>query len=80
MAKAELRIPCNSAEVAKVLWDAISADDAGSVEGIVEDDGLVIRAGPAPMASLRVTLDDLLACLQAASGTVKAGPEDEEVN
>ncbi len=51
---------------------AIRADDPGTVEGRVEGERLVILAGPVPMPSLRITLDDLLACIQAASGATAA--------
>lgn len=67
-ARAEVVLQCASSQEAQVLWDALSADDPGSVEGRVEGDRLVIHAGPSAMASLRTTLDDLLACAQAASG------------
>jgi len=66
--RAEVVLQCASPREAQVLWGALSADDPGSVEGRVEGDRLVILAGPSPMASLRTTLDDLLACAQAASG------------
>ena len=62
-----------------MLWAAVGTDDPGAVEGGVEGDRLLIQAGPAPMASLRITLDDLLACIQAASGAAQA-TEDEEVD
>lgn len=68
LARAELSLQCRSSEEARVLWEAIRADDPGTVEGRVEDDRLVIMAGPVSMPSLRITLDDLLACIQAASG------------
>ena len=60
--RAEVVLQCASPREAQVLWGALSADDPGSVEGRVEGDRLVILAGPSPMASLRTTLDDLLAC------------------
>jgi hypothetical protein len=69
MARATVRLTCRSQEEAGVLWDAVRADDPGSVLGAVEGNVLVITAGPDPMPSLRTTLDDVLACLQAASGT-----------
>jgi hypothetical protein len=79
MARATIQLRCRSAEEARVLWDAVRADDPGSVEGSVEGDLLVITAGPDPMPSLRVTLDDVLACLQAASGATDATTSIEEV-
>jgi hypothetical protein len=66
-ARAEVVLQCASPREAQVLWDALSADDPGSVEGRVEGDRLVILVGPSSMASMRTTLDDLLACAQAAS-------------
>ena len=80
-ARAELTLCCGSPEEAEVLWRSLSADDPGSVEGRVEGIRLVIRTGPAPIASVRVTLDDLLACAQAATGTVAIeGPDEGEVD
>ena len=74
-ARAEVVVQCTSSGEAQVLWDSLSADDPGSVEGLVEGDRLRLRVGPAAMASLRTTLDDLLACAQAASGAAAAqGP------
>jgi hypothetical protein len=72
MARATVRLKCRSNEEARILWEAVRADDPGSVDGKVEDDLLVVTAGPDPMPSLRVTLDDVLACLQAASGATGA--------
>ena len=80
MARATVRLRCRSPEEATILWDAVRADDPGSVEGRIDGDLLVITAGPDPMPSLRVTLDDLLACLQAASGASGATTEIEEVD
>jgi len=79
-AKATLQLRARDGEQARVLWDAVRADDPGSVEGSVEDGVLTITAGPDRIASLRVTLDDVLACLQAASGASTATdlPEDGE--
>jgi tRNA threonylcarbamoyladenosine modification (KEOPS) complex Pcc1 subunit len=67
-AQLELRFP--TPEEARVVWEAVSADDPGSVVGRVEDDRLVIETGPSTAASVRVTIDDLLACIQAATGGV----------
>ncbi len=72
LARAELSLQCGSSDEARVLWEAVRADDPGAVEGRVEDDRLVIIAGPVAMPSLRITLDDLLACIQAASGATAA--------
>jgi hypothetical protein len=80
MARATVQLSCRTPGEAQVLWDAVRADDPGSVEGQVEGSTLVIRAGPDPMPSLRVTLDDLLACLQAASGATEVTAELEEVD
>jgi hypothetical protein len=80
MARATVQLRCRSPEEARVLWDAVRADDPGSVDGRVDGDSLVIRAGPDPMPTLRVTLDDLLACLQAASGATDASTDVQEVD
>jgi len=79
MARATIQFRCRTPGEASVLWDAVRTDDPGSVEGRIEDDLLVITAGPSPMPSLRVTLDDVLACLQAASGAADATTTIEEV-
>ena len=80
MARATVQLRCRSPEEARVLWDAVRADDPGSVEGRIDGDLLLITAGPDPMPSLRITLDDLLACLQAASGATYATTEVGEVD
>ena len=80
LARATIQLRCHSPREARVLWDAVRADDPGSVEGRIEGDILVITAGPDPMPSLRVTLDDVMACLQAASGATDATIEIEEVD
>lgn len=80
MAQATIQLRCRSPGEARVLWEAVRADDPGSVAGRIEGDLLVITAGPDPMPSLRVTLDDVLACLQAASGATDATIEIEEVD
>ena len=77
MARAELTLQCGSSREARVLWEAIRADDPGTVTGQAEEARLVIKAGPAPIPSLRVTLDDLLACIQAASGATAATESGE---
>ena len=70
LARATIQLRCHSPREARVLWDAVRA----------EGDILVITAGPDPMPSLRVTLDDVMACLQAASGATDATIEIEEVD
>jgi len=80
MARATIRLRCRCHEQAQVLWDSVRADDPGTVDGRIEDDVLVITAGPDPMPSLRATLDDVLACLQAASGTTDVTTEIVEVD
>ena len=81
LARAELRLHCGSPREAHVLWEAVSVDDPGSIEGRVVGDDLVVRVGPLPAPSLRITMDDLLACIQAASGSTIAEElvRDEEV-
>jgi len=80
MAKATIQLRCRSPEEAHVLWDALRTDDPGFIEGRVEDNVLMISAGPDPMPSLHATLDDVLACLQAASGATNVTTEIEEVD
>jgi hypothetical protein len=43
----------------------------------VDGSRLFIMTGPAPIASVRTTLDDLLACAQAASGAAAVEVPDE---
>ena len=78
-ARVTVQLRCASPGEARVLWDAVRADDPGSVDGRVEGDTLFITAGPDLMPRLRVTLDDLLACLQAASGAAHTDPDVEGV-
>lgn len=80
MAKATIQLRCRSPEEARVLWDAVRTDDPGTVDGRIEDSALVITAGPDPMLSLRVTLDDVMACLQVASGATDVTTDIEEVD
>lgn len=83
-ARATLQLSCRDGEQARVLWEAVRADDPGSVGGSIDGDVLTITAGPDRIASLRVTVDDVLACLQAASGastvTDDAGDGEGEVD
>ena len=71
-ARAQLTVECGSQARARVLWEAVSTDDPGAVLGRLDGTRLVIDAGPASAPSLRVTLDDVLACLQVASGAAEA--------
>jgi hypothetical protein len=79
-AKATLQLRCPSPDVARVLWEAVGADDPGTIEGSIDGVMLTITAGPDRIASLRVTLDDTLACLQVASGAVGTTRPGQEVD
>jgi hypothetical protein len=68
MARAELKLRFASRREAQVMWGAVSADDPTSLDGQVEDDILHVIVPRATAPSVRVSLDDLLACLQAARG------------
>lgn len=68
MVRAWLELRFASPEEARVVWDAVSADDPGSVDGRLDAEHLVVECGPAPVPTVRVTLDDLMACIQAAHG------------
>ena len=73
----DLARPCASAADARRLADAVRADNPRYVA--VEADGatLRVRVRAATAASARATLEDLLACLQAAeraAGTGTSGP------
>jgi hypothetical protein len=80
MARATIQLRCRSPGEAQVLWDAVRADDPGTIDGRIEGNALVITAGPDPVLSLRATLDDVLACLQAASGAASVTTDVEEVD
>ena len=79
MTRARLELRFGSPEEASVVWDAVSADDPGSVEGRLDGGLLVVECGPAPASSVRVTVDDLLACIQSAHGGALAqrGGDDD---
>jgi hypothetical protein len=68
-ATVELDLRCTSEEEARAVWAALAQDDPGSVRGEVLGDRLHIVVGPATLASLRASCDDVLACFQAARGT-----------
>ena len=64
-----------SASEAEAVWRAVAADDPGFVSGHVDGDRLVIEGASPSAASLRMTLDDLIACLAAAERSLEAaGP------
>jgi hypothetical protein len=67
-ATVELDLRCSSEEEAKAVWTALSQDDPGSVTGEVVGDRLHLVVGPASLASLRASCDDVLSCFQAARG------------
>jgi hypothetical protein len=55
-----------SAADAEALWASVAADNPSYVEGGVEGETLRFRVAAKSAASLRQTLDDLLAALGAA--------------
>jgi len=65
---------------AERVWRAVAADNPGYVSGHVDADRLVIEAASPSAASLRMTLDDLIACLAAAerSGEASGPPPSPE--
>jgi hypothetical protein len=64
-----VRRHCGSAEEAHRLAAAVAADNPPHVRARAEGTVLMIRVSAASPASLRATLDDLLACVQAAERT-----------
>ncbi len=71
-ATVELELRCTSEAEARAVWAALAQDDPGSVTGEVAGDRLHIVVGPATLASLRASCDDVLACFQAARGALGA--------
>lgn len=61
-----VRRACDSPAEAERLRRAVVADNPDHVRVHVEGSELVIHVAPAPAASARATLDDLLTCLAAA--------------
>ncbi|HEV2519736.1 MAG TPA: KEOPS complex subunit Pcc1 [Thermoplasmata archaeon] len=64
-----------SSELARRVVGAVAVDDPGSVSIHRDDDRVVFEVGGDDPASIRATLDDLIACLGAAertAGIVKA--------
>jgi hypothetical protein len=60
---------------AERVWRAVAADNPEFVAGAVDGERLTITASSASPASLRMTLDDLIACLAAAERSDEAaGP------
>jgi hypothetical protein len=67
-----LRRPYPSPEVARRIAAALNADNPAFVRVAVEGSALAIRLTADSPGSARATLDDLLACLQAAERAVPA--------
>lgn len=65
----ERRYP--SRALAARIWRSVVADNPGFVSGRLTGDRLVIEVSHPSPASLRATLDDLIACIAAAE---RAGP------
>jgi hypothetical protein len=64
----DLTLTCSTPEEARAVWAALEADDPGSIQGEVDGAIIRVRVGPANLSSLRVTIDDVLSCFQAARG------------
>jgi hypothetical protein len=67
-----VRHACATPMDAERLRRALTADNPGHVHVEAKGAELVIEVAPGPAASVRATLDDLLACLLAAE---KAGAD-----
>jgi pheromone shutdown protein TraB len=61
-----VRHACASPAAAERLRRAVVADNPEHVAVTVDGSELVVRVAAGPPASVRATLDDLLACLAAA--------------
>ena len=73
----ELVLRCSTPREAEAVWAALAADDPGSIQGEVEGPVIRITVGPAGLASLRATIDDVLACFTAAVGAAAGGDGTE---
>jgi hypothetical protein len=69
-----LRRRCGSAGEAERLRAAVAADNPPFVRVEVLGDELVVTVPPASAASVRSTVDDLLACLGAAERAAGGSP------
>jgi hypothetical protein len=67
-----VRRTCRSTAEARALLESVRADTPGFVELGVDGASLTIRLVAPSAASARATLEDLVACLQAAERTVGA--------
>jgi hypothetical protein len=67
-----VRRVCRSTAEARALVESVRADTPEFVELAVDGPALTIRVVAASAASARATLDDLVACLQAAERTIGA--------
>ncbi|HTT73307.1 MAG TPA: KEOPS complex subunit Pcc1 [Thermoplasmata archaeon] len=65
-----------TAAVAARLAAAVAADNPPFVRVTVDGPTLTVRVDGRSAASVRATLDDLLACLLAAERTIGAASED----
>jgi hypothetical protein len=68
-----VRHRCASEVAADRLARAVAADNPAHVRVTAEGAELVVRVAPGSAASVRATLDDLLACIAAADRTAAAG-------
>ncbi len=69
-----VRRDCADAAEARALHGAVAADNPSFVEVSVQGRQLEIRVRATSAASARSTLEDLMACLQAAERARKSGP------
>lgn len=67
------RRACASPEEAERLRRALAVDTPGFVTLTVEGRDLVVATSGSSARSVRATLEDLIACLQAAERTPRSG-------
>ena len=75
-----VRRRCADAAEAAALRAAVVADNPPYVHVSAEGADLEIRLSASSASSARITLEDLLACLQVAERTLRAGRETPPTN
>jgi len=75
----DLRLEYRDNKVAKAIFDAISPDNEGYVETIIEKNVLTLHIRSETAGSLKNTADDLLACIKIAedSSGLISGPASD---
>ncbi len=66
MLELELRFQYADAQTAEAVMSAVSPENSGYVEAVLEGDTAVYRLSADTAGTLRNTADDLLACIKVA--------------